>query len=69
MAVTNNAISYQKKIFSDIHPIMMDTDPEFLERFYNFAYHEQYLHNPVCWKHILMRLHTSGARSVDILLA
>lgn len=40
MAVTNNAISYQKKIFPDIHPIMMDTDPEFLERFYNFAYDE-----------------------------
>ncbi|MBS7008682.1 carboxymuconolactone decarboxylase family protein [Anaerostipes sp.] len=40
MAVTENAKAYQKKMFQEHEPDFFKTDPEFMERFYNFAFDE-----------------------------
>lgn len=38
--VTEAAKAYHEKMFPGSHSTMMETDPEFMERFYNFAYDE-----------------------------
>lgn len=38
--VTEAAKAYHEKTFPGSHSTMMETDPEFMERFYNFAYDE-----------------------------
>ncbi|MGM9593000.1 MAG: carboxymuconolactone decarboxylase family protein [Candidatus Onthomonas sp.] len=40
MAITEAAKAYYEKMFPDGRSGMMDTDPEFTERFHNFAYDE-----------------------------
>lgn len=40
MAVSEFSKQYHEKMFPGSHSSMMDTDPEFMERFYNFAYDE-----------------------------
>ena len=40
MVLTEFAKMYHDKMFPDHHSSVMDTDPEFMERFYNFAYDE-----------------------------
>lgn len=40
MAITEAAKAYHEKMFPGSHSTMLDTDPEFMEQFYNFAYDE-----------------------------
>lgn len=40
MAITEAARAYHEKMFPGSRSAMLETDPEFMERFYNFAYDE-----------------------------
>lgn len=40
MAITDAAKQYHEKMFPGVPSSLLDTDPEFMERFYNFAYDE-----------------------------
>lgn len=40
MAITDNAKNYHEKMFSDYVSDFLRTDPEFIERFDNFAFDE-----------------------------
>lgn len=40
MAITEATKAYHEKMFSGSHSGLMETDPEFMERFHNFAYDE-----------------------------
>lgn len=40
MAITEAAKAYHKKMFPGSRSKLLETDPEFMERFYNFAYDE-----------------------------
>lgn len=40
MAITEAARAYHEKMFPGRRSAMLKTDPEFMERFYNFAYDE-----------------------------
>lgn len=40
MNITDAAKAYHEKMFPNSHSSLLETDPEFMERFYNFAYDE-----------------------------